>query len=32
MAGDNKPVTPSTYLSMLYNVNITRTGWNYTFI
>lgn len=24
-------VTPSTYLSMLYNVNITRTGWNQTF-
>ena len=24
-------VTPSTYLSMLYNVNLTRTGWNQTF-
>lgn len=24
-------VTPSTYLSMLYNVNITRTGWNQSF-
>ena len=24
-------VNPSTYLSMLYNVNITRTGWNQTF-
>lgn len=24
-------VTPSTYLSMLYNVNLTRTGWNTTF-
>ena len=26
-----RKVTPSTYLSMLYNVNITRTGWNQTF-
>jgi len=26
-----RTVTPSTYLSMLYNVNITRTGWNQTF-
>jgi hypothetical protein len=26
-----RTVTPSTYLSMLYNVNITRTGWNTTF-
>ena len=24
-------VTPSTYLSMLYNVNLTRTAWNQTF-
>lgn len=24
-------VTPSTYLSMLYNVNLTRTGWNQSF-
>lgn len=24
-------VTPATYLSMLYNVNLTRTGWNQTF-
>jgi hypothetical protein len=24
-------VTPSTYLSLLYNVNLTRTGWNQTF-
>lgn len=24
-------VTPSTYLSMLYNVNLTRAGWNQTF-
>ena len=24
-------VNPSTYLSMLYNVNLTRTGWNQTF-
>lgn len=27
----NRSVTPSTYLSMLYNVNLTRTGWNQTF-
>lgn len=26
-----RTVTPSTYLSMLYNVNLTRTGWNQTF-
>lgn len=26
-----RKVTPSTYLSMLYNVNLTRTGWNQTF-
>lgn len=25
-----RKVTPSTYLSMLYNVNLTRTGWNQT--
>ena len=26
-----RKVTPSTYLSMLYNVNLTRTGWNQSF-
>lgn len=28
---NGRSVTPSTYLSMLYNVNLTRTGWNQTF-
>ena len=28
---NGRTVTPSTYLSMLYNVNLTRTGWNQTF-
>lgn len=26
-----RKVTPSTYLSMLYNVNLTRTAWNQSF-
>lgn len=28
---NGRHVSPSTYLSMLYNVNLTRTGWNQTF-
>lgn len=28
---NNRAVTPSTYLSLLYNVNLTRTAWNQTF-
>lgn len=28
---NGRSVTPSTYLSLLYNVNLTRTGWNQTF-
>lgn len=28
---NGRAVTPSTYLSMLYNVNLTRIAWNQTF-
>ena len=28
---NGRSVTLSTYLSMLYNVNLTRTGWNQTY-